>query len=62
MRRSIHVVNELLLQALLGSKVASCEWVVVQHVDDEAPVVTEYGDVPAHEGHFAVVEELQLLV
>lgn len=58
----IHVMNELLLQALLGSQVAPRERMVVENVDDEPPIVSKYRNVPAHERHLAVVEDLQLLV
>ena len=62
MGRCIHVMNELLLQALLGSQVAPRERMVVENVDDEPPIVSKYRNVPAHERHLTVVEDLQLLV
>ena len=59
----IHVVHKLGLQTVFISKIPSCEWMIIQHICDEAPIVSEDRNIPSHKCYFAVIENhLNLLL
>ncbi len=53
---------ELRLETFFRTQIASSEGMIVKYGCNQAPVVSEDGDVPPEECHLAVVEDLHLLL
>lgn len=62
MRRHVHIVNELIGQALLSAQIPPRERMIIQNMSYQSPIVPENGHVPPHKGHLTIVEKLQRLL